>query len=136
MLIDIPKDLSGVKSKILFGLTRRQLVCFSLAAAAAVPVYFLSRSALGGDAAMLLLIAAALPFLFLGLYEKNGQPPELYLKHFIRVRWRTAARRPYRTQNSFAALRQEQEDFHETSAHTPPRSGLERRTGDPSGHPS
>ena len=66
MLIDIPKDLSGVKSKLLFGLTRRQLVCFSLAAAAAVPVYFLSRSALGGDAAMLLLIAAARPFLFLG----------------------------------------------------------------------
>lgn len=46
----------------MFGLTRRQLVCFSLAAVVSVPIYLLTRKPLGGDAAMVLLIVSALPF--------------------------------------------------------------------------
>ena len=39
----IPRDLSKVKTKILFNLTKRQLVCFGLGALAGVPVFFISR---------------------------------------------------------------------------------------------
>ena len=60
----IPKDLTQVQNKVMFGLTRRQLVCFSLAAVVSVPIYLLTRKPLGGDAAMVLLIVSALPFFF------------------------------------------------------------------------
>ena len=100
----IPKDLTQVQNKVMFGLTRRQLVCFSMAAVVSVPVYLLTRKTLGGDAAMVLLIASALPFFFTALYQKNGQPVEQRLKHYARVRFLTPQNRPYRTNNRLAAL--------------------------------
>ena len=39
----IPRDLSKVKTKILFNLTKRQLICFGFGALAGIPVFFLSR---------------------------------------------------------------------------------------------
>ena len=100
----IPKDLTQVQNKVMFGLPRRQLVCFSMAAVVSVPVYLLTRKPLGGDAAMVLLIASALPFFFTALYQKNGQPVEQCLKHYARVRFLTPQNRPYRTNNRLAAL--------------------------------
>ena len=85
----IPKDLTQVQNKVMFGLTRRQLVCFSLAAVVSVPIYLLTRKPLGGDAAMVLLIVSALPFFFTALYRKNGQPVERCLKNYARVRFLT-----------------------------------------------
>ena len=38
--ISVPRDLTRVKSKILFGLTKRQLICFGTGALIGVPVYF------------------------------------------------------------------------------------------------
>ena len=35
--VTIPKDLSKVQSKILFGLTKRQVICFGAAALVGVP---------------------------------------------------------------------------------------------------
>ena len=84
--VTITKDLTQVKSKVVFGLTRRQLLFFALAALVAVPIYFLTRRSLGTDIALMLLIVTALPFFFLALYEKNGQPPEKLLRNYLRVR--------------------------------------------------
>ena len=39
--ISVPRDLTRVKSKILFNLTKRQLICFSVAAIVGVPVFIL-----------------------------------------------------------------------------------------------
>ena len=41
--VNITKDLTEVKSKVVFGLTRRQLIFFALAALVAVPTYFRVR---------------------------------------------------------------------------------------------
>ena len=41
--VTIPKDLTKVKSKVLFGLTKRQLICFGAAALIGVPLFFLLR---------------------------------------------------------------------------------------------
>ena len=38
--VSIPKDLSRVKSKFLFNLTKRQVVCFGLGALIGVPAFF------------------------------------------------------------------------------------------------
>ncbi len=70
--VPVPKDLNTVKTKVAFKLTKRQLICFSLAAAVGVPIYFLTRGILGTTGAVFLLLAAALPFFFFAIYEKNG----------------------------------------------------------------
>ena len=41
--IPVPRDLTKVKSKILFNLTKRQLICFGAAALIGVPSFFLLK---------------------------------------------------------------------------------------------
>jgi len=106
--VTITKDLTEVKDKVAFGMTKRQIICFSLAGVTGVGAYFLLRQPLGNDIALLMLIALAAPFMLFGLYEKNGQPLEKILKNIIRVRLIIPAARPYRTQNRFAALERQE----------------------------
>lgn len=102
--VPVPKDLTTVKSKVAFNLTKRQLICFSLAAGVGVPIYFLTRNIVGTSGACLLLIMGALPFFFLAMYEKNGQPLEKVLKQYINARFIRPKVRPYRTDNLYSAI--------------------------------
>ena len=102
--VPVPKDLTTVKSKVAFNLTKRQLICFSLAAGVGVPIYFLTRNIVGTSGACLLLIMGALPFFFLAMYEKNGQPLEKVLKQYINARFIRPNVRPYRTDNLYSAI--------------------------------
>ena len=52
--VPVPKDLSKIKTKLAFNLTKRQLVCFSSAAAVGLPAYLFSRGSIGNSAAMFL----------------------------------------------------------------------------------
>ena len=79
--VPVPKDLSKIKTKLAFNLTKRQLVCFSGAAAVGLPAYLLSRDSIGNSAAMFLMIGLMLPFFFLAMYERDGLPLEKVLKH-------------------------------------------------------
>lgn len=78
--VPVPKDLTKVKTKLAFNLTKRQLICFSLAALVGLPVYFLTRGAIGNSAAVLLMIGLMMPFFFFAMYERDGQPAEKLLK--------------------------------------------------------
>ena len=69
--VNVPNDLSKIKTKIAFNLTRRQLICFGGAAAVGIPVYLLTRHALGGTGAMFLMIAIMLPAFFMAMYERD-----------------------------------------------------------------
>ena len=102
--VPVPKDLNTVKTKVAFNLTKRQLICFSLVAAVGVPIYFLTRGILGTTGAVFLLLAAALPFFFLAMYEKNGQPLEKILKNYITTKYRKPQVRPYVTNNIYSAI--------------------------------
>lgn len=102
--VPVPKDLNMVKTKVAFNLTKRQLICFSLAAAVGVPIYFLTRGILGTTGAVLLLLLAALPFFFLAMYEKNGQPLEKILKNYVTTKYRKPQVRPYVTNNIYSAI--------------------------------
>jgi len=44
--VTIPKDLTKVKTKVLFNLTKRQLVCFSAGLIVGVPLFFLAKEPL------------------------------------------------------------------------------------------
>ena len=39
--VPVPKDLTTVKTKVMFNLTKRQLICFGAGAAVALPLFFL-----------------------------------------------------------------------------------------------
>ncbi len=84
--ISVPRDLTKVKSKVAFNLTKRQLVCFGTAALIGVPLFFVLRDS-GGNAATLGMMAVMLPAFFLGMYEKNGQPLEKLLSYYVQSRF-------------------------------------------------
>ena len=46
-LCTVPKDLTKVKTKVAFNLTKRQLVCFGGGALIGVPLFFLLRGPVG-----------------------------------------------------------------------------------------
>lgn len=101
--VQVPKDLTKVKTKVAMNLTKRQIICFALAGAVGVPVYFLSKSIVGNDIAMMLLIIIALPFFLFAMYERDGQPLEKILINYIR--WNKSPKvRIYRTQNLYAVM--------------------------------
>lgn len=102
--VSVPKDITAVKAKVLFGLTKRQILCFGAAALVGIPVFFLMKAHVSASAATLCMIIIMLPFFMLAMYEKNGQPMEKLLRHYIQVRFLRPKQRPYRTDNFYAVL--------------------------------
>ena len=102
--ISVPRDLTKVKSKVAFNLTKRQLVCFGTAALIGVPLFFVLRDSGGNTAATLGMMAVMLPAFFLGMYEKNGQPLEKLLSYYVQSRFVRPKIRPYKTNNYYAIL--------------------------------
>ena len=102
--VTVPKDLTHVKSKVLFGLTKRQLVCFGGALLTGGPLYFLTRDYLSNSAAALLMIFAMLPGLLFALFERHGQPLEVVIQQMIQCCFIRPKERPYQTNNAYAAL--------------------------------
>ena len=98
--VTIPKDLSRVQSKVLFGLTKRQVICFGAAAVIGVPLFFLSRGALGTTTAALCMILVIL----FAIYQRNGQPLEVFLGHLIQNKFIRPKTRIYQTNNLYSAL--------------------------------
>ena len=50
------------------------------------------------------MIGLMLPFFLFGIYEKDGQPLEKVLGHFIRAQFLAPKVRPYQTENLYVAL--------------------------------
>ena len=105
--VTIPKDLTKVKSKVMFGLTKRQLVCFGAAALIGVPLFFLLKGAISSSAATLCMIVVMLPFFLLAMYEKHGQPLEVILGQIIQAMFLRPKEWPYQTNNFYAAVEQQ-----------------------------
>jgi hypothetical protein len=109
--VPVPKDLTAVKTKVLFNLTARQLVCFGAGLAVSVPLFFLAKPGLGVSSAAILMIVVMLPFFLLAMYERHGQPLEKIVRNIVQVCFLRPKVRPYRTVNFYTALaRQDQLD--------------------------
>ena len=102
--VPVPKDLSKVKTKVAFNLTKRQLVCFGSGALIGVPLFFLLRGTAGNSVAAMCMMLVMLPFFLLAMYEKQGQPLEKILANIIRVSIIRPKERPYKTNNFYAVL--------------------------------
>ena len=106
--VPVPKDLTKVKTKVAFNLTKRQLIFFSIAGAVGLPMYFLTHKAIGNTASVLLMIGLMMPFFFMAMYERDGQPAEKLLKNMLRHRmWPET--RPYKTQNFYKMIAEKEE---------------------------
>ena len=102
--VPVPKDLTKVKTKVLFNLTKRQLLCFGGGALVGIPLFFLIKGTMGTSVAALCMILVMLPFFLLALYEKQGQPLEKILGNILKVTVIRPKERPYRTANFYSLL--------------------------------
>ncbi|MGK5436549.1 PrgI family protein [Faecalibacterium prausnitzii] len=97
--VNVPNDLSKIKTKMAFNLTKRQLVCFGSAGAVGIPAYLLTRGTLGNTGAMFLMLGIMLPAFLLAMYEKDGLPFEKVVRNIIRAKFLRPGIRAYRTEN-------------------------------------
>ena len=102
--VPVPKDLNKIKTKLALNLTKRQLICFSLAAAVGIPSYLSSRGTIGNSPALFLMIGLMLPFFFFAMYDRDGLPLEKVLRNILRTRFLYPRVRPYQTENFYALL--------------------------------
>ena len=102
--VPVPKDLSKVKTKVAFNLTKRQIVCFAAALL------------LGTSLASMAMIAVMLPCFLFAMYEKHGQPLEVVVKNIIRTKFIAPKERPYRTDNFYSVLERQRKLEKEVSA--------------------
>ena len=103
--VAVPKDLSKVKSKVAFNLTKRQLICFAAAAIVGIPLYILTKDILGTSTSGILMVLSMLPFFFLAMYEKDGLPFEKILFNYIQYAL-TDQIRTYQNENFYSQLEQ------------------------------
>lgn len=102
--ISVPRDLTKVKSKVMFNLTKRQLICFGMAALIGVPSFFLLKTVVTVNTAVMGMMVIMMPFFFMAMYERNGQTLEVILNHMVQALFIRPKIRPYRTDNYYAAL--------------------------------
>ena len=111
--IPVPRDLTKVKSKVAFNLTKRQLICFIIATAIGVPTFFLLKKIGNATFAAMGMMIVMMPLFFFAMYEKNGQPLEVFLHHFIQATFVRPKVRPYKTDNYYAALMRQEKAMKE-----------------------
>ena len=83
--VNVPKDLTKVKTKVLFNLTKRQLICFGSGALIGVPLFFLLKGSIGTSPAAMVMMVVMIPAMLFAMYEKNGQPLEVVIRNIYRV---------------------------------------------------
>jgi hypothetical protein len=109
--VQVPKDLTRVKTKVMFNLTKRQLICFGSAGVLGLPAYFFTKGPLGTTFAACLMIIIVLPLFLFGVYEKDGRPLEKILMSVYRQKIKCPGIRPYETRNMYGAI---QKNIYET----------------------
>ena len=99
--VSVPKDLTKVKNKVAFNLTKRQIICMVIGALVGIPFYFLTRNLLGISNAATGMVLLMLPAFLFAMCEKDGMHLEQVLMNFIRVRCLRPMIRRYETENLY-----------------------------------
>ncbi|NSG11834.1 PrgI family protein [Blautia producta] len=99
--VSVPKDLTKVKNKVVLNLTKRQIICLTIAAAIGLPFYFLTRGAIGTSNAATGMVLLMLPAFLFAMYEKDGLPLEKILWNIINVKILNPAVRRYEVENLY-----------------------------------
>lgn len=127
--VPVPKDLSKIKTKVAFNLTKRQIVCFAVALIVGLPLFFLLKDSAGTSLAAFVMIVVMLPCFLMAMYEKHGQPLEVVARNIIQTKFVRPKERPYQTQNLYAVLEKQRKLEKEVSAIVKGNNDQRRRTG-------
>ena len=114
--VPVPKDLSKVKTKVAFNLTKRQLICLAGALGVGLPLFFLLKDSAGTSLAAMAMIVVMLPCFLFAMYEKHGQPLEVIVKNIIQTQFIRPKERPYQTENFYAVIEKQRKLEKEVSA--------------------
>ena len=106
--VNVPKDLTKVKTKVALNLTKRQLIGFTIAGLIGFPVYLMVKKVLPNDLSMLIMIGVSFPIIFATLYEKDGIYFEKYWKYIIDKKRQTSIR-IYKTECIYDIKKQRKE---------------------------
>ena len=103
-------DLNKIKDKPIYGFTVRQIISFAVIVIIAVPLYAIMLSKqMDTTVACLIIGLIAFPLFYTGTYEDiNGRTVEKILHDKIRLMFRTKAKRPFSTYNSYEAIKNQQ----------------------------
>ena len=129
--VPVPKDLTKVKTKVALNLTKRQLICFSVALLMGLPLFFLLKDSAGTSAAAFVMILVMLPYFLFAMYEKHGQPLETIVRHIIQTKFIRQKERPYQTENLYAALEKQRNLEKEVAAIVKGKKQNPRKAGNP-----
>ena len=125
--VQIPKDLSNVKTKVALNLTKRQLIGFAVAGLIGIPTYLKTRNALGNDLAVFLMIILTIPIFFVVFYEKDGLPCEKYLKYvYLHEKYQPKVRV---SKERFIEMRKEEQDINGKKSGSAKKSRKKKKTG-------
>ncbi len=102
--VSVPKDLTKVKNKLAFNLTRRQIICFGTAGIIGIPFYILTRNVIGNSSAMMGMVLVMIPAFLFAMYEKDGMPLEKVLMNMYTVKYKRPQIRTYETENLYERL--------------------------------
>ena len=114
--VTVPKDLSKIKTKVAFNLTKRQIVCLGAALLVGLPLFFLLKGSAGTTLAAMAMIVVMLPCFLFAMYERHGQPLEVVVKNIIQTKFTRPKERPYQTENFYAVLERQRQLEKEVSA--------------------
>lgn len=127
--VPVPKDLSKIKTKVAFNLTKRQIVCFAVALIVGLPLFFLLKDSAGTSLAAFVMIVVMHPCFLMAMYEKHGQPLEVVVRNIIQTKFVRPKERPYQTQNLYAVLEKQRKLEKEVFTIVKGNNDQRRRTG-------
>jgi hypothetical protein len=82
--VRIPKEITEYKEKIIFGLSIRQLICFTFAITIGVGTYILVTKLSNADIASYVVIVEVMPIFAIGFIKKNSFTFEKYAAMMFR----------------------------------------------------
>ena len=109
--VAVPKELSGIKTKIVFNLTKRQLICFGSGGFLGSCFYIATNDVVGTELSTFAMMIVLFPFLFLAMYEKEGFPAEKWLYLMLRQKFFTQGIRPYQSETLYLLEEQGVKNF-------------------------
>jgi len=98
LYIPVPVENDTVKSKFLFGLALRQIICFGIGLGLGLTVYFLCKGLFGDSIAGIFMMFIMLPAFFFAVYEQHGEPLEAIIRRIWKAQ-KKPQNRVYRTEN-------------------------------------
>lgn len=107
LYMKIPKDLNGIKEKVILKLTKRQLIFYGIGFALGFTVYWLTYKLIGTSSAAVLFFLIGSPFFLAATYVKDGYfTLEKIAANLIR-RYTCPVIRTYKTENIYRGISEE-----------------------------